>query len=130
MKRGLRAFVLAAVAAILLPAQAEEEVKTEWIEPVAGFRESALGARLGLVETLPDDQGTRVTIEIPREAIADTDDIHEIVVTGRGPGGGGDERELSVRHQWVSNYDEDHYGLLLYLGGEDNLPLRLYFKAD
>lgn len=129
MKTGLYAVLLAVVAVILLPAQAEE-IQTEWIEPVTGFRESALGARLGLVETLSGGRGTRVTIEIPRGAIADTDDIHEIVVMGRGPGGDGDERVMSVRHQWVSNYDEDNYGLLLYLGGEDNLPLRLYFKAD
>jgi len=104
------------------------EVETEWIHPQVGASESAIGARVRSVEDLPNAGGQRVLIEIPRESFDHNDSIPEIVVTAQRPDQ--TESRLSIEHEWLADYDNDNYGLMLYLGKDGNLPLRIYFKHD
>jgi len=104
------------------------ELRSEWIEPNVGSSESLLGARIHSIEDLPDAAGQRVVIEIPRESLQYRDDIPEIVITARRRDS--TEWQLDIPHEWVSDYDNDHYGLVLYLGRDQNLPLRLFLKTD
>ncbi|KJS04594.1 MAG: hypothetical protein VR73_14330 [Gammaproteobacteria bacterium BRH_c0] len=126
MKNCLRNLSLLALLAVL-PAHAAE-LKTEWIEPREGFAEQTLGARIKSVETMPGDQGQRVTIEIPRGSMTEEESMQEIVVTARQPDQS--ESEIEVRHEWVKDYQNDFYGLVLYLGKNSNLPIRIYLKSS
>ena len=102
------------------------ELQTDWITPVKGQKEATLGARVQSVET--DESGeSRVTISIPKISFEGNEDIQEVVVVGRGP----DETEqpLDIPHEWVADYDNDYYGLILYLGKGEDIPLRLYLSS-
>ena len=119
--------ILCVCGAIALPVLAEE-LQTDWIQPVTGAEEKTLGASLRAVETSAEDGSTRVTIAIPKASVADTADIQEVIVVGQRPDKS--EPTLDVRHEWVADYDKDYYGLVLYLGKDGNIPLRLYLKSD
>ena len=105
-----------------------EELQTDWIEPKEGYEEDTLGARMGLIETLPEGEGQKITISIPKASLEDNRDITEIRVVGRRP----DKTELDipVRHEWATDYEGDYYGLVLYIGENSKLPLRLYLKGQ
>lgn len=104
-----------------------EELQSDWIEPVPGFAETVLGVEIRSVDA-PDTKGqTRVTLSVPKSSLANNPNIHEVVVVAERSG----ERQTRkpIRHEWVSNYDDDHYGLVLYLGKNEQIPFRLYFDA-
>lgn len=118
---------LTAIVAVAAPLMAAE-LETEWIEPDEGFTESRLGVRVHDIEELPDDAGRKITVEIPRESLQHRTDIPEIVITARRADRS--ERQLEIPHAWLADYDNDHYGLVLYLGRNQNLPFRLFLKTD
>lgn len=120
--------ILAALccAVLALPALAQE-LQTDWIEPVAGASEKTLGASIRAVEPGDEEGSTKVTIAIPKQSVGDNGDMQEVVVYGRQPDKS--EPSLDVRHEWVADYDKDYYGLVLYLGKDGNVPLRLYLKG-
>lgn len=127
MKRLLQ-IAFASLVSCSLPLLATE-LRTDWIEPVEGFSEKSLGAQIRSIESAPADEGgTRVTIAIPKGSVANAEDIEEVIVLGRKP----DKTEptLDISHEWVADYDRDYYGLVLYLGKNGNIPLRLYFKGQ
>ncbi|MGD9660789.1 MAG: hypothetical protein AB7U63_05905 [Porticoccaceae bacterium] len=104
------------------------ELQTDWIEPVEGYQENSLGAILKAVDVSPEDGSTRVTISIPKASVAEDSDMEEVVVYGRRADKS--EAEINIRHEWVADYDKDNYGLILYLGKDGNIPLRLYLKGQ
>lgn len=122
--------VTAATVAAALAATAAmgAELETEWIEPNEGFTESRFGVRIQDIEELPDDAGRKILVEIPRESLQHRTDIPEIVITARRADRS--ERELEIPHAWLADYDNDHYGLVIYLGRNQNLPFRLFLKTD
>ena len=117
-----------ALATVLAPPVMGAELETEWITPDEGFTESRLGVRVHDIEELPDEAGRRVTVEIPRESLQYRTDIPEIVITAQRADRS--ERQLEIPHAWLADYDNDHYGLVLYLGRNQNLPFRLFLKTD
>lgn len=104
------------------------ELKTDWIEPVEGYEEATLGAKLETLEISPVDGSTTVTIAIPRISVDENGDIEEVIIYGKGPDK--TEPRIDIPHEWVSDYDKDNYGLILYLGKNANIPLRLYLKGQ
>ena len=113
-------------ALLMTPFVQAAELKTDWITPVEGQREEALGASVESVET--DESGaSRVTIAIPKPSLNGAEDIQEVVVVGQKPDKS--ERTLEIRHEWVADYDNDNYGLVLYLGKGGDVPLRVYLKS-
>lgn len=104
------------------------DLQTEWIAPHEGFTEPGIGARIKSIETLPADEGQRLTIEIPRSAMTEGEVVNEVIVTAQRPDK--TESPLSVRHEWVADYEKDYYGLVLYLGNKEQLPLRIYLKSE
>lgn len=113
--------------AIAQPVLAEELI-TEWITPEQGATESSLGVTIQTVEPIGDEGEQRLTLSVPKSVAQDTDNIPEVIIYGRKPDKS--EPQLHIRHEWVSDYDADHYGLVLYIGKEGNIPLRLYFKGQ
>ncbi|MCK9563986.1 MAG: hypothetical protein M0R02_14840 [Bacteroidales bacterium] len=123
-----KALAVALASGLMLAKVHAEEVETEWISPQVGASETTIGARIRSIEELPNAGGQRVLIEIPRESFDHDDSIPEIVVTAQRPDQ--TETRLSIEHEWLADYDNDNYGLMLYLGKDGNLPLRIYFRHD
>lgn len=125
MKRTFANLLL--LSALLAPPLVAAELQTDWIQPVEGFEESTLGAKLKAVVVSPESGDTTVTIAIPKAAVDDEKDIQEVIVYGKKPDA--KEIKIDIRHQWLADYDKDNYGLVLFLGKAGNIPLRLYLKA-
>lgn len=107
--------------------------ESDWIELREGYREKIIGARVDQINDVEDAQGNndrQITIAIPKDAIKDTDDIYEIVVTGKAPIKDDEPVTLKIHHEWADDYDNDYYGLILTIGDFTELPIRLYFKGD
>lgn len=114
-----------------LPAVADKE--SGWIELREGYQEKIIGARVVSINDVEGQEATndkQVTIAIPKDAIEDTDAIHEIVVVGKAPKQEDKPITLNIRHQWADDYENDYYGLILTFGDFTELPIRLYFKGD
>ena len=104
-----------------------DELHTDWIKPVKGESEGVLGAEIRAVEPSQDGGASKVTISIPKSSVEDPRSMQEVVIYGRKPDKS--EAKIEIRHEWVADYDKDYYGLVLYIGKDSNLPLRLYLKA-
>ena len=56
--------------------------------------------------------------------------MEEVVVVGQSP----EERkpffDIQYETEWVDDYDTDNYGLVIRLGKDGNVPIRLYLYAD
>ncbi len=114
-------------ALLLAPLVQAAELQTDWIEPTAGQSEKALGVSVKSVEA--DESGdSKVTLSIPKSSVGGEGDIEEVTVVGQKPDK--TEQRLDIRHEWVADYDKDNYGLVLYLGKDGQVPLRLYLKAE
>lgn len=125
--------LIACVTALLLlpglsPAQQDEVLKTDWMELVKGYRGKTVGAEVREVKENGEDGTRTIILAIPKEAIADPDEIEEVVVVGRKP----EEPEplLDVRIEWLDDYDNDNYGLKIYLSKDSNWPIRLYMSSE
>ena len=124
----LNKFLKTALMTLLIAPLAQAgERQTDWIQPVEGHKEGTLGASVTSVKT--DESGdSTMTLAIPKPALKDSDKMEEVVVVGRRADD--TEEEIEVRHEWVTDYDNDNYGLVLYLGKGGNVPLRLQLKSD
>ena len=116
---------------LLLPlsmlAQGEdvEPVQSDWLELVKGYKGETLGTELREIEDGED--GRTVTLAIPKESIEHPDTIEEVVVVGKKP----EELEpLEIEYKWLDDYDNDNYGLVIYLGRNSRWPIRFYLNSD
>jgi hypothetical protein len=102
-----------------------------------GFVDPQSGVRVDKVVTDPATGMQEIHFAVPRPepatgveqgAGADTGAIDEVVVTGHRP-----ERKFTLPqlkpHEFVRDYDHDHYGLVIYLGKHESVPLRLYMDS-
>jgi hypothetical protein len=117
------------VALLLMPALGKgESLQTGWMELVKGARDSAVGTELRAIEPGEKEGEQKITLSIPKSAIEHPDDIEEVLVVGR-------RREkfefpLDVRYEWLDDYDNDNYGLVIYLSGDSQWPIRLYLNSE
>jgi hypothetical protein len=127
MKSALKTVAIALAGALPF-ASGAEDLETDWIEPVAGFEESTLGARLKVMEISPVDGSATVTVAIPKSRLKDNDAVEEIIIYGKKP----DKSEpvMTIPHEWIQDYSQDYYGLVLYLGKDGNIPFRIYLKGQ
>ena len=113
-----------------LPAQTEEglSLQSDWMELVKGQRDSELGAEVREVGP-GDEAGTqKISLSIPKASVGDRDDIEEVLVIGRRPEKF--EFPLEVRWEWLDDYDNDNYGLVLYLSEDSKWPIRLFLNSE
>ena len=113
-----------------LPAQTEEglSLQSDWMELVKGQRDSELGAEVREVGP-GDEAGTqKISLSIPKASVGDRDDIEEVLVIGRRP----EKLEfpLEVRWEWLDDYDNDNYGLVIYLSEDSKWPIRLFLNSE
>ncbi len=114
---------------LVAPAQDDEgTLKTDWIELVKGYKGKTVGAEVREIEE-DEAEGTRtITLAIPKKSIKHPDEIEEVVVVGRKP----EEPEplFNLGLEWLDDYDNDNYGLVIHLGRDSNWPIRLYLNSE
>lgn len=118
----------------MLPAMASAqsvEMESDWIELVKGHRGAKMGVEVRDLVTDPVTGEQTVTVSIPKLVLGDTPMMEEVVVTGKGP----QKREFEplfpeLEAQWVDDYDNDNYGLLVKLKKDQKIPFRLFFSSE
>ncbi len=119
--------------ALLVPnASAQDEdapkpgMETDWLEFVKGYKGSVMGAEVREVEQ--GQSGQKLVIAIPKESMADPDTIEEVRVVGKAP----QEIDLipEFEYEWVDDYDNDFYGLVIRFSDDTRWPIRLYLHSD
>lgn len=106
------------------------ELQSDWLELVKGHRDGKTGAQIMGVEEDPSG-GSKVMLKVPKASMGDDSDMEEVKVVAQAP----EEREMpdvlpELETQWVDDYDNDHYGLLVKLKEDQKLPFRLFFSAQ
>ncbi len=119
--------------AFLLPlavaTYATQPMESDWLELVKGYKGSSLGAEVMAVEEGESEGTQKVTLAIPKAAIGDPDEIEEVVVVGRKPEEPDQPEPMDITFEWVDDYDNDNYGLVIRLG-KGNWPIRLFMNSD
>ena len=130
----LTAASLTSVAALLMPASAHAQtagMESDWIEFVKGHREARMGAEVRDVSEDPETGTTTLIVAIPKESMGEPHtEMEEVTVIGKAP----EKTEFKplfpdIQTQWVDDYDNDFYGLLVRLNGDQKVPFRLFFSA-
>lgn len=124
-----RTFIAAAVTlfATGLLAQEGTSLQSDWLELVKGHKEGMLGVELMEIEPEGTDGATKITLAVPKTSVSDPDSIEEIMVYGRKP----EEPEpLDIRYEWLDDYDNDRYGLVIHLGPDSKWPIRLFMNSS
>jgi hypothetical protein len=129
-------FYTQVVAALLLAstaiAQQSQSGATEsgWLELVKGAHESQLGTQLVNIEDNDAADTRSITLAIPKKSLANRDNIEEVVVVGQQPEHPEWTIPIKFSYEWVNDYDSENYGLVVHLGKDSNLPIRLYMNSD
>ena len=112
----------------VLAQQSADPLKSDWLELVKGYKGKSNGVEVQKIEEGEEPGSQKVTLAIPKRYLADPDAIEEVVVIGKRP-----EKPqplLDVEYEWVDDYDNDNYGLVIRLGKKSNWPIRLFFYSD
>jgi len=117
---------------------AEAPMQTEWMELVKGYRDESTGAEVRDVGE-GDETGTRrIVVSIPKSALQDPDSIEEVVVVGQRP----EEWQMpqviqnmregleNIEYEWLDDYENDNYGLVIKLSADSKVPIRLFMYSD
>ena len=64
---------------------------------------------------------------VPTYAQDGASEIEEVVVVGRKPE---KPQPLDITYEWLDDYDNDNYGLVIRLGKDSRWPIRLYLNSD
>lgn len=127
------ATVIAAISSVLLGATAtrsDDVLQTSWIELVRGFQDTESGVQVR--DVTRDDTGTtHLQIAIPKVRMSDVANMEEVRVIGRRK----PDFELKnlipqFEYEWVDDYDNNFYGLLVHFKEEPKTPLRLFFSSE
>ncbi len=135
----MKTLTLAATAALLsmssvLAFGQTHKTETGWLELVKGYKGSAVGAQMRDVETDAATGERTLKISIPKAAITHPDQMEEVIVIGQKPEERGPlvnfDIDIEYEFEWVEDYDQDNYGLVIRLGKDSNWPIRLFMHAD
>lgn len=122
IKTLLSTLLLTSVTAL---AQEGTSLESDWLELVKGHKGESMGVELREIEAGEQAGTQKITLAIPKTAIAHPDAIEEVRVVGRKP----EEPEpLNIKYEWVSDYDDENYGLVIHIG-EGNWPIRLFMDS-
>ena len=104
-----------------------EPLESDWLELVKGYRGDTLGTELVEIEDGEVEGTQKITLAIPKTSMRHPDEIEEVVVIGRKP----EEPEpLDITYEWLDDYDNDNYGLVIRLGKNSRWPIRLYLNSE
>lgn len=103
--------------------------ESDWMELVKGYRGENMGMELRDIQVTEGAEGQTVTLAIPKSAINHPDTMEEVRVVGRRPDKMEFEFPLEFTYEWVDDYDNDYYGLVLHLGKDSQVPFRLFMDS-
>ena len=126
--------VIAAVLFGIAPCLALAEslgMQSDWLELIKGERCEASGAEIMGVSQHPDTGHHSVLVKVPKANLGEDPDIEEVRVVGQAP----QKTEMpelfpEMETEWVDDYDNDHYGLLVKLKSDQKVPIRLFVSAQ
>ncbi|WP_439101790.1 hypothetical protein [Congregibacter sp.] len=106
-------------------------MESDWLELVKGHRDVKSGAQVMEVKKDPATGHQTAMIKVPKAVLLSETDMEEVKVVARAP----EKREMpdilpELESEWVDDYDNDHYGLLVKLRSDQKIPFRLFFSAD
>lgn len=105
----------------------EHILESDWLELVKGFRGNAIGATVVEIgEDTASDSHT-ITLAIPKTAISHPNVIEEVLVIGKMPT---KPEPLDISYEWLSDLDNDNYGLVIRLSKDTKWPIRLYMSSE
>lgn len=121
------AAVLLSMSLAVLAEGDAQPLQSDWMQLVKGYRDKATGVEMQEVKS-GDTSGSRtITLSIPKSAINKPGDIEEVVVYGQRPE---KPEPLDISYEWVADYDNDNYGLVIRLGKDSNWPIRLFIDSS
>jgi hypothetical protein len=112
---------------VALAQNSSEPLQSDWLELVKGSRGETLGAEVVEIEEGEAEGTQTVTLSIPKSSMSHPDAIEEVVVYGRRPE---KPEPLDITYEWLDDYDNDNYGLVIRLGKNTRWPIRLYMNSD
>jgi hypothetical protein len=116
------------VLSILLFSLNLQALETGWVELIKGSIDKNTGSAIRDI-IKPDKEGkTTVIVAIPKTAIQDVQN-EEIVVYGKSLDKTDGNSMINVSYEWLTNYEQDYYGLLIKFGKSPMLPVRFYLKS-
>lgn len=130
LRQGVYAAVLAILAGVSSAVADSVTRQTDWMELVKGYKGSSVGAEVRDVEQGPTFGSQTLTIAIPKSAIPSPEAMEEVRVVGKRPEEFDFEFPLKFTYEWLDDYDNDYYGLVIHLGEYPNkMPVRLYMES-
>ena len=115
---------------LAVTAQPPPEMQTDWMEFVKGHTDAQTGAEVRRVEADPETGERRLIVAIPKEVLRDEAMMEEVRVVAPAVERGGIDIELpDFETQWIDDYDNEYYGLLVKLKDGPETPIRLFFNA-
>ncbi|MEE4110722.1 MAG: hypothetical protein V2I24_15330 [Halieaceae bacterium] len=113
------------------PISAQNEMQSDWLEFVKGHRDSKTGAEVMGVKKDPETGQATAMLRVPKKSVVYASDMEEVRVVGQAP----EKREMpdvlpELQTEWVDDYDNDHYGLLIKFTEDQAVPFRLFFSAQ
>ncbi len=125
---GMRSLPLLALAlAAGLALAADESMESDWIELVKGHIDVATGMEVVDVDDAESVETRKITLAVPKSAIGESTVMEEVVVVGRRPDA---PEPIEMTYEWVEDYDNDRYGLVIRLGKNSVWPIRLYMNSS
>lgn len=130
MKTAMQIAALLSLLLVVISARGDDVLQTNWIEMVRGFQDTESGVQVR--DVTKDDTGvTHLEIAIPKIRMSDVANMEEVRVIGQR------KEEFDFRnlipqfeYEWVDDYDNNFYGLLVHFKEEPKTPLRLFFSAE
>jgi hypothetical protein len=113
-----------------VPAVADDSaMHTGWMEFVKGSRDKDSGTEVVDVAEGEVEGSRIVTLAIPKKSVYDPAAIEEVLVIGKAPEKS-EPLDLDISFEWISDYDEDNYGLIIRLSEDTDWPIRLYLNSS
>lgn len=121
-RRSLTTLLLAG----LLGAHAALALETGEVRLEEGFVEPRSGVRVEKIVNDPATGMQEIHLALPRAAVPE-ETVEEVIVTAERP------RRITLPqlkpHRFVADYEHDFYGLVVFLGKHESVPLRFYLDA-
>lgn len=105
----------------------KQPLESDWMQLVKGYRDKDTGVEMREVEYGKEAGARTITLAIPKSSRINPDDIEEVVVVGRRPA---KPEPLDISYEWLDDYDNDNYGLVIRLGRDSNWPIRLFLDSS
>ena len=122
--------LLLLVASSIATAQQTNRLESDWLPLVTGERCEKSGAEIMGVSRNPETRHHEVLVRIPKTRLGEDPTMEEVRVVAKAP----EKLKLAnplpeLQTEWVDDYDNDHYGLLVKFTSDQKIPIRLFFST-